>query len=294
MEIIGIESGLLNAGIGYVIIPEGIDPDVYKANCYKRQEVAIWAGFGHANYFSVAVDEYAMQRIKFPTKVSEKGSPVVWVKIPKFNLPVVVATLKYKDDHYVLEENTKRFTCEKNDILVDVLMDANDGKLLINVIGDSENPANVEIRVKSPNKQSSVLLESDGFIELIGSKKVTIKSEAEVGLELLNISNKKTTEIKYLVGEGFSYKDEFGNSIEINENEISINSPSKKIKLLGAKDKIVLGTELTSFLSELIKAIISITVTTPSGNSGTPINATQFTSLANKLNQLLSDKIQIE
>lgn len=47
------------------------------------------------------------------------------------------------------------------------------------------------------------------------------------------------------------------------------------------------GVDLKTILSDLVTAIKLITVTTPSGNSGTPLNFASFDAVQTKINQLL-------
>ena len=50
----------------------------------------------------------------------------------------------------------------------------------------------------------------------------------------------------------------------------------------------VLGDTLKKILEELIDAINSLTVSTPHGPSGTPLNAATFSSIKGKLDTILS------
>lgn len=54
-----------------------------------------------------------------------------------------------------------------------------------------------------------------------------------------------------------------------------------------------LGRTLKGKLEELIDAINAITVPTPAGASGTPVNAQQFTALKQQLSQILSETVKV-
>lgn len=61
-----------------------------------------------------------------------------------------------------------------------------------------------------------------------------------------------------------------------------------------AEEPIMFGKKTKSWLKELLTAIKAITVPTGTGPSGTPVNMAQFDTLAQKLDQLLSQKAFVE
>lgn len=50
----------------------------------------------------------------------------------------------------------------------------------------------------------------------------------------------------------------------------------------------VLGDTLVSTMGQILDAIVSLTVMTPVGIRGPPLNAAQFTAIKSKLNEILS------
>jgi hypothetical protein len=77
----------------------------------------------------------------------------------------------------------------------------------------------------------------------------------------------------------------------VNHQDGSITLQSSKIKLgsPSASEQLVLGNKWLSLMENIIDAITTITVPTPSGPSGTPINTPQFKALKKKLSQVLSN-----
>ena len=61
-----------------------------------------------------------------------------------------------------------------------------------------------------------------------------------------------------------------------------------------ATEPLILGDTLQGLLEELIGAINALTVPTPVGPSGPPINAAQFSSIQSKLSTMLSTKVKSE
>ena len=61
-----------------------------------------------------------------------------------------------------------------------------------------------------------------------------------------------------------------------------------------ATEPLILGDTLQGLLEELIGAINALTVPTPVGPSGPPINAPQFSAIQSKLSTMLSTKVKSE
>jgi len=91
-----IPSGILSSGVGYIIIPTEVDIDEFIEDAMRTGRVSIDGGFGHGQFHNVPIDRDALQRIKFPDDEGKHGTPVVWVNIPKHNVPVIVGFLDYK------------------------------------------------------------------------------------------------------------------------------------------------------------------------------------------------------
>ena len=73
-----------------------------------------------------------------------------------------------------------------------------------------------------------------------------------------------------------------------------LESPSIKIGSNNASESMVLGDTLKGILEELINAINALTVPTPVGPSGPPINAPQFSGISAKLQTMLSAITKVE
>lgn len=81
-------------------------------------------------------------------------------------------------------------------------------------------------------------------------------------------------------------------------NVFVVNSSGKKVNIGdgadSANEPAVLGATLKGLLEETMDAIKAITVPTPSGPSGTPVNFAQFDSIKARLQQALSQTIQVK
>lgn len=82
------------------------------------------------------------------------------------------------------------------------------------------------------------------------------------------------------------YTDKFNNEAVFDENNIQFKC--KKFNVGDGGEHMVLGDTLKDLLEQLIGAINSITVPTPYGPSGTPLNSAQFNSIKSQLSKILS------
>ena len=82
------------------------------------------------------------------------------------------------------------------------------------------------------------------------------------------------------------YTDKFENEVIANGDNIQFKC--KKFNVGDGKEHMVLGDTLKDLLDQLIGAITSITVPTPHGPSGTPLNSAQFNQIKSQLSKILS------
>jgi hypothetical protein len=101
----GILGENLSSGVGFVIIPPGVDLKTYKEDCFSSNTVSI-TGFDFGHIHNVPVDKEVMQRIEFPKRIGEMGSPVVFVNIPKHNINQINLFQKVNNEHVTGREGT--------------------------------------------------------------------------------------------------------------------------------------------------------------------------------------------
>jgi hypothetical protein len=86
--------------------------------------------------------------------------------------------------------------------------------------------------------------------------------------------------------------------IDKDGNIFITNTQGKKVNIGdgadSANEPAVLGETLKGLLGETMDAINALTVPTPAGPSGTPVNAAQFASIKARLTQALSQTIQVK
>jgi len=274
----GIPSENLSAGVGYVIIPDGEDRDKYIEDVYRSGKISIYGGYGHSNFYNIHIDREVLQRIQFPKKPNQYGSPVVWLNVPKHNEPIVISCLKYDETLHTLSEFRKRLTRSFNGSMVDVDLDAKKGKITISAKGNKEKRGEIEINLTSINNDGLLKLDINGEVLLRSTNRIVYVSENKIETAVTDKSGitKVFTRLNSAKDENrFEYKDEFENEITANkdlinikdgkENEIELNETgishvSKAISLGtkdGSKEPVTLGKTNTKLHQDHITELIS-------------------------------------
>lgn len=295
-EILGIrnlDTGIGTAGVGFVVVPSNIDREQYIKDCYRTNTLSINGGIGYGIFNGVHADNDVMQNITFPTDEENRGTAVVWVRDSISQLPVIVAVLRKQSEYYNLSENQyrlKRHNTDKTRV-VELFVDGDTSDFELTVIGDKKQPARVNIKLSSQNKDSVFTLSCDNEINVSSDKKITLESNEQINVQLTQKGEDKAT-IKYVVEEGFSYKDEFGNEIICKDNEITLKS--EKINHNSGKEPMVLGNTLVNILNDLLKAIQQLTVISPVGATSIPVNVADFVEIQSKLETIKSKISNLE
>lgn len=304
-----VESALGTSGTGRLIIPDNIERDEYVANCFRTETISINAGLGYGTFHAVRCNVNILQELKFPKDSTEWGTPVVWVKDEMSGRAVIVSYLHPEGEYDNTTENQKRFSAYNGLKNVEVVLDSGNSTLFVNVLGDTEFPSNMKIKLSSPNKNSFFEIYSDNAVRVAAADNVSLVSAKSVNCiitnegdtavdisidketistKILDEDSKEKFSMLYKLGSGLQIKDEFENFIQTKDGSVNINS--NEINLGTGKEKMVLGDTLVDVLNSLIEAIMRITVTTPAGPSVPPLlNIAEFTTIKGKLNTILSN-----
>lgn len=282
----GGENPIGQSGIGYIVIPDETMRDQYIENCYRTQTVTINGGYGYGYISQVKILPDVLQKISFPLEKDGRGSQVLWLRENFSNRPIVIGILSEEGLTNLLSANQSRYVQEINDKIVEIFQDANSATLNINVVGNKDFPSKINIKVTSGSEDSEISLVSDGkvsvdanSINLTSYKDINASLKTSDGDDIFNINGN---------AEGISFSDENGNSISINKDNINI-TPAKKINFNTGKEPMVLGRTLVDILKEILQGIQNITVTTSSGTSSVPLNISTFSSISQKLENILSE-----
>lgn len=280
-----VDTGIGSAGVGYVVIPKEIDREQYIQDCYRTNTLTINGGMGYGYLTSVPVDVNVMQNIKFPTDENNRGTPVIWVRDAVSHLPVIVGALRKQENYYSLSENQYRLFRGIGEKSVEVFLNGNNTDLQITLLGDKEDPANVNIKVTSQNKDSVFNLFCDNEINVFSESVVNIASNQKILLQITDKGESKMS-LTYEKGIGLKYEDEFENKINVKDEEVNIIS--KKINHNEGKEPMVLGDTLAQLLSDFLDACQNLSFMSPAGQTSIPINVADFVAIKGKLDKIKS------
>lgn len=281
----GGNNAIGQSGIGFIVVPDDNTRQQYIADCYRTSTVTINGGFGYGYISAVKILPDVLQKIYFPLKSTERGTPVLWLRENFSNRPIVIGIISEEGYTNLLKENQNRYVQEIDGKVVEIFQDANSATLNINVVGKSDTPANINIKVASGSEDSVVNIDSDGKVN------VSANDFTATARNTFNIFLKdgKNDELISLIGDSkkMEFKDKFGNVITSNKENINI-TVAEKFNVNGGKEPMVLGQTLVDLLSEILDAIQKITVITPVGTSSVPVNIASFASAQQKLKNTLS------
>lgn len=311
----GINNGIENAGVGSIVIPEDVEITEYIQSCYRNRMVCIDGGDGYSYIGNVKITQEALSDIHFPT-TEQKGSSVIWVRVGLNNYPVVIGVIPSAEDAGMTSNKQRRIYQQTADQIAEVFIDAINSLININVKGSDAVPAVITIKAFGSDKDiinllaSRLIFASSKILELNitdsftinlndGEKDLIVIKGDSTGFSFLDQFNNNVTinqdGIKIIDSFGrtvildkdkVNYVDQFNNSITFDKD--NINTKCAKFNINEGSEPLVLGNKIKSLLEELIDAINSITVTTKSGVSSTPINQSQFSSIKSKLDDFLS------
>lgn len=123
-------SGVLNCGIGYVVLSRNSNRKEYIDSCYKNNYLTIVTDRSEI-LTDCIVEKEVWRNIQFPVSYKERGSCVVWINIPIYNRNVIIGVLNKKDQHNQNAENvfSNSMQTELNFSSVDT--DGDKGRVLI-------------------------------------------------------------------------------------------------------------------------------------------------------------------
>lgn len=276
-----------SAGIAYVYIPPDQDRDKFVRDAYRTGSLTIINDFSE-RMDNVRVSKHVMNDIEFPSDSEKLGSMVLWVNVPKNNQPVIVAVVPKGNEIYEFLEHQFSIRKTFGDSTIDISGDAESGSLIINVFSKAKSPR-IDMNVMTPNKDAQLNLKVAGSLKAIVENKAELEAAKEILMRVVDREedDEKLTELKYVLGEGFKYVDEFGNEILATEDSVNVKA-AKSVMLGEGKEPVVLGDTLASLLSDMLSAISSITTATSIGAQPI-INKATFEQLKERVDEIKSE-----
>jgi hypothetical protein len=301
-------------GFGYVIIPEGVDRDEFVETCFRQSRIAIVDDSSGNFMLDCYITNEAIQNVKFPKNVGEKGMGVIWVAQPFQTQPLIVGTINEERDTDIRDDEEFVVNRRWGDGMLTITGSAKEGNLFISVKGV---PAGY-IKIISEGDENSVLeLVSSGNVKISANENVEVEAFKKLKAKIIDPDtenesgfslDKDTSTFEASYGEGDDknvvktvvttdgvvttvklgdvlYENtvdaekalfKFQDSqVELKDGKASIMQGSSSLEIEG--DKVSMnnpGTGLKDLLTKIVDAIKTLTVSTAVGPSGTPLPPT--------------------
>lgn len=218
-------------GFGYVMIPEGVDRDQYVETCFRRCRITIIDdGSGNVIHDCYITNE-ALQNVKFPRVVGEKGAPVVWVAQPFQTEPMVIGTFLPQEKIEVRDDEEFIIKREWDKGLLTISGSAKDGSLFISVRGQESGYMKVNV---SGDENSAIEVTSSGNIKVEGNGDIDVTAFKNLTAQVIDPDTENRSGIA-VNKESFVIEAAYG---EENKN----NSVTTTITTEGVKSDIVFNT----------------------------------------------------
>lgn len=272
------------SGIGYIVIPRDVNTAEYVQRCYRNHSVSISGGYDSTYMHGVKITEEALNKIKFPDNDDGLGSAVVWLRDSFTNRAVVIGTLKTAGESDMIQGSQQRIVQETAQSVVEMFLDALNCTINISAKGNENIPAVINLKASSGTDEGDVVnITSKDYI-ITDSRHIKVNLTEDFDLMI----NNGEEDIIHIVGneEELHITDHFKNEAIFNEENVQILTA--KFNVGTGKEQMVLGNTLVNLLSQLIDAILNMTVLTHVGPSGTPVNAAAFSEIKGKLEEALS------
>lgn len=254
-ELIKLLIGRVAVGTGWIIVPPDVNRDEYIQTCHAKQQVSIVTDISTTTLNNVTVSQESMEFIEFPTEEEFLGSQVVYVVLSNNSSPIIIGVLSKDRQSFLIGEKQFKFSKTYQGKEVTIVGDAKNGNLLIKTYSDNEESGSINILVYNKQKKGLLKVDVQGDIVFL-AKNITIKCK-----------------------------------------EAYINATDRIDLGIENFESAVLGnTLLDEILTPLIDAISTMKVATAMGPSGVALPDTQqkLTQIKNKLNSILSKKVNLE
>ncbi len=286
----GAKTTIGQSGVGFIVIPDDNNREGYINDCYRTMSVTMNGGYGYGYISNVKILGDVLQQIKFPLKSTDRGTPVFWVRENFSNRPIIIGIIPEGNYTNLLTEGQGRYVQQVGERVVEVFEDATNGVLNISVVSDAEHPANVRIKASSGTPESVLEVESDGIVRVSGNE---VESSARENFKIV-LKNSVDDEVINIEGnkEGINVTAQ-DLTVNVDCGEINLKT-GDKLNLDSGKEPMVLGETLKGILEDILKAIQAMTFMTSVGPSSVPVNVADFASIQAKLENILSQKSNLE
>lgn len=231
---IGVRTGSNSTMIGYLFLPPNVDRDLYIKDVFKTQSLIMVDEKG-GYWENVFVSKSLLSDLAFPENTKSRGCVLVCNKVPKSNVPVVVAVLDLKEISGILEEENQfrllKVSKDKNNT-VDIDGRAERGTLNINISAKETKTGKFNINVTNTDKTAELNLYVKGMINLLADKDFNVRALRSFNQIIVDDQATVLAYLSYIKGVGLEIKDEWGNKIIMTKDETAIvSSTGKKVSV---------------------------------------------------------------
>jgi hypothetical protein len=256
-------------GIGSVIIARDIDRAQFVEMCYRTSTIFLLCMDGRL-FEKVKVSQGLMNYMQFPEKELGMGSRVVWANDSNTGFPVIIGVLADITDMGDLSEHQFRLGRSHGESSSELSGNSETGTLLLDVTAAGEG---------------LLKLTSDDLVVLQSSREINFQAKVfdvwtqeGTKIKIKKVGEDAETIASYKLGEGYNFKDEFGNEIQIDKDHIKFKGK-----------KYVIETDDDFSMKELFEKFQNVLekmqIATALGNQA-PINIPDIIALKDDINKL--------
>ena len=309
----GVKTGKNQIMVLYLTIPVDVEREDYIKDCYRKQRVMGRNEKG-GSWKRIFVPKDKMSILDFPETSEERGSVLICNKVPKDNVPVVVAVLDLKSVvSYINEEKQWRQQRTFEGNVVDIDMRAQEPSIDINVASQIDDQGRLNIRVTNPNDTAELNVFVKGKVNIEAQEKFTVSTDKEFEFEIRDEDDEQVANINYTKGTGLVIEDEWGSTITMKKKSVMLKEAGGKsveitnslINFGKGSEFVVLGDTLKNMLGDLVDIIGDINNTiqqiTVATSGGPILNVVAFAPLGVKLeafklklDNILSEAVKTE
>lgn len=240
-------------GYGNIVIPSKVVRDDYVKTCYNRERVSVLLANGGGLLKDCYISREVLREVTFPSSSNELGDMVTFIRDIDNSKATIVGVISKESQSQLLEEGEFQLSKTMGNSSVTISGKAESGVLLIDV-EDNNDIGELTISVSGKNDGSSLNLKCKGNTTIYADDSVNIETADSVKLKSTNA----TTSQEVL--------------LELTNNKIKIENDIASLK---------------SILEELVNQMSAITVPTPAGTSGIPLNIAQIQAILKDINILM-------
>lgn len=217
-----------SAGVAYIYVPEDFERETFVRNAVRTGHVSILMAQSSERVDNCRVAKHVMNDIVFPVESGGQGSLVIWVNLPKHELPMIIGVINKSNEVAAQFENEFFLKREIAGSTVEIVGNAKKKILTIDLNAGSD---------------ANIVLKSSGTIK-VQSPSVNVSAttvNAQCNSLTANAANDATLKSKHVL----------------------VNSTDIKFK--DASEQIALGETVKLIVDDLLDALASTTVATAIG-----------------------------